>query len=166
VAVRLLYLSSSSIYSFGLAPPACPARSDASKHAETFVLRHQLADLRRQVAGPRSSWGRLGGDRSADTIAAPRARRMGLFVTLGTALRWHADPVKRRWTYKRTHPGRPPTRHQSANCERVLPCTLMQRSASPFAISNEVRGMLSTYTGSLVGQICRFGYLVWDDRAA
>jgi hypothetical protein len=27
-----------------------------------------------------------------------------------TALRWYADLVKRRWTYKRTHPGRPPTR--------------------------------------------------------
>jgi putative transposase len=40
----------------------------------------------------------------------PRSRRMGLFVTPGTVLRWHADPVKRRWTYKRTRPGRPPTR--------------------------------------------------------
>jgi putative transposase len=33
-----------------------------------------------------------------------------LFFTPGTVLRWHADLVKRRWTYKRTHPGRPPTR--------------------------------------------------------
>jgi transposase len=33
-----------------------------------------------------------------------------LFVTPGTVLGWHADLVKRRWTYKRTRPGRPPTR--------------------------------------------------------
>jgi transposase InsO family protein len=33
-----------------------------------------------------------------------------LFVTPGTVLRWHADLVKRRWTYKRTQPGRPPAR--------------------------------------------------------
>ena len=37
-------------------------------------------------------------------------RRIALFVTPGTLLRWHADLVKRRWTYKQTHPGRPPTR--------------------------------------------------------
>lgn len=32
--------------------------------------------------------------------------------------RWHADLVKRRWTYKRNRPGRPPTR--STICELVL----------------------------------------------
>jgi hypothetical protein len=40
----------------------------------------------------------------------PRSGRIGLFVTPGTLLRWHADLVKRRWTCKRTRPGRPPTR--------------------------------------------------------
>lgn len=40
------------------------------------------------------------------------ARRAGsgLLITPGTLLRWYADLVKRRWTYKRTVPGRPPTR--------------------------------------------------------
>ncbi len=33
-----------------------------------------------------------------------------MLVTPGTLLRWHADLVKRRWTYKRQRPGRPPTR--------------------------------------------------------
>jgi transposase InsO family protein len=47
---------------------------------------------------------------AALTRLLPRSRRIGLFVTPGTVLRWHADLVKRRWTYKRTHPGRPPTR--------------------------------------------------------
>ncbi|MEV0401066.1 integrase core domain-containing protein [Actinoallomurus sp. NPDC050550] len=40
----------------------------------------------------------------------PRSRRIGLFVTPGTLLRWHADLVKRRWTCKRTQPGRPSAR--------------------------------------------------------
>jgi putative transposase len=39
----------------------------------------------------------------------PRSRWFGLFVMPGAVLRWHADLVKR-WTYKRTRPGRPPTR--------------------------------------------------------
>ena len=73
------------------------------------MLRHQLAVLRRQVARPRPSWA----DRAVIAALArllPRSRRVALFVTPGTVLRWHADLVKRRWTYKRTHPGRPPTR--------------------------------------------------------
>jgi hypothetical protein len=85
------------------------ARSDASKEAEILVLRHQLAVLRRQVARPRPSWA----DRAviaALTRLLPRSRRIGLFVTPGTVLRWHADLVKRRWTYKRTSPGHPRTR--------------------------------------------------------
>src|SRR5918992_5721128 len=85
------------------------ARSDATKQAEILVLRHQLEVLRRQVARPRPSWA----DRAVICWLArllPRSRWTGLFVTSGTVLRWHADLVKRRWTYKRTGPGRPPTR--------------------------------------------------------
>jgi putative transposase len=65
--------------------------------------------LCRQVARPRPSWA----DRAVIAALArllPRSRRIGLFVTPGTVLRWHADLVKRRWTYKRTQPGRPPAR--------------------------------------------------------
>jgi transposase InsO family protein len=47
---------------------------------------------------------------AALTRLLPRSRRIGFFVRPGTVLRWHADLVKRRWTFKRTHPGRPPTR--------------------------------------------------------
>jgi transposase len=85
------------------------ARSDTSKDAEILVLRHQLAVLRRQVARPRPSWA----DRAVISALArvlSTTRRRRLFVTPGTLLRWHADLVKRRWTFKRQRPGRPPTR--------------------------------------------------------
>ncbi|MGW6022495.1 hypothetical protein [Streptomyces sp. NPDC055099] len=40
----------------------------------------------------------------------PKALRGHLFVPPATLLRWHIGLVKRRWTYKRRGPGRPPTR--------------------------------------------------------
>jgi transposase len=85
------------------------ARSDASKDAEILVLRHQLLVLRRQVARPRPSWA----DRAVISALArmlSTARRRHLFVTPGTLLRWHADLVKRRWTFPRQRSGRPPMR--------------------------------------------------------
>src|SRR3977135_1728065 len=73
-------------------------RSDVSKDAEILVLRHQLAVLRRQVARPRPSWA----DRAVISALArilSTARCRQLFVTPSTLLRWHADLVKRRWTF-------------------------------------------------------------------
>ena len=105
MALRLVYL----IFIRLLSAPALLMRSDISKEAEILVLRHQLAVLRRQITRPKPSWA----DRALITALArllPKPRRVGLLVTPGTLLRWHADLVKRRWTYKRKTPGRPPTK--------------------------------------------------------
>ena len=105
MAVRLLYL----ILLRVLGWITLLARSEASKDAEILVLRHQVLVLRRQVRAPKPSWA----DRaiiSALVRRIPRTRRLCLLVTPRTLLRWHAHLVRRRWTYPRRGPGRPPTR--------------------------------------------------------
>jgi hypothetical protein len=105
MALRLLYLIVLRIFGW----TALLARFQASKYAEILVLRHQLTVLHRQVSAPRPSWA----DRAILSALArllPRRRRHHLFVTPRTLLRWHADLVKRRWTYPKRGPGRPPTR--------------------------------------------------------
>ncbi|MBE1557692.1 hypothetical protein [Nonomuraea africana] len=84
-------------------------RSQRAKDAEILVLRHQLAVLRRQVARPRPSWADRAVISALARLLSPAGRRQ-LFVTPGTLLRWHADLVRRRWTFKRRAQGRPPTR--------------------------------------------------------
>src|ERR1019366_5686412 len=42
-------------------------------------------------------------------LSAARRRQLSLIVTPGALLRWHAELVRRRWTYPRRAPGRPRT---------------------------------------------------------
>jgi len=85
-------------------------RSDNVKNIEILVLRHQIAVLQRQVRSPRLSWT----DRAilaalTRRLSTAQRRQLALVVTPRTLLRWHADLVKRRWTYQRRTPGRPRT---------------------------------------------------------
>ncbi len=73
------------------------------------VLRHQLAVLLRQVARPRPSWADRAVTSALARLLSPAGRRR-LFVTPGTLLGSHADPVRRRWNFKRHSQGRPPIR--------------------------------------------------------
>ena len=85
------------------------AGSLGSRHndVEVLVLRHQLAVLKRQVNRPRLR------QRDRLLVAAlsrmlPRERWSAFLVRPQTLLRWHRELVRRKWTYRRRGPGRPP----------------------------------------------------------
>jgi putative transposase len=86
------------------------ARSNRAKDAEILILRHQVAVLQRQVKAPRLSWA----DRAvlaalARVLPGSRLRQLRLIVSPRTLLRWHADLVRRHWSFPRRGPGRPRT---------------------------------------------------------
>src|SRR6266540_7020828 len=74
---------------------------------ENAVLRHQVRVLRRTVPRPDLR------DRDRAFLAAAsralsRDRWASFMVTPQTLLRWHRQLVRRKWTYRRRGPGRPP----------------------------------------------------------
>ena len=82
-------------------------RGDLEREAELLVLRHQLKILPRGVRRP--PFRRR--DRMVLAAASrilPRERWRAFVVTPRTLLRWHRELVRRKWTYRRRRPGRPP----------------------------------------------------------
>jgi putative transposase len=74
---------------------------------ENAVLRHQVRVLRRTVRRPELR------DRdraffAAASRALSRDRWASFMVTPQTLLRWHRELIRRKWTYRRRAPGRPP----------------------------------------------------------
>ena len=116
-------------------------RSTASKDAEIMVLRHEIAELRRQVARPKPD--------SADrAIRAALARLLPAvlgahrLVTPGTLLAWHRSLITRKWTYP-NRPGRPRT------SQEILDLALRLAQENP-----------AWGYRRLHGELCRLGHRV------
>jgi len=106
MSLRFAYLAALRVFGW----LALLARSDCAKDAEILILRHQVAVLQRQERTPRLFWA----DRAVLAALArllPRGhlRQLRLIISPRTLLRWHADLVRRRWTYPPRTPGRPRT---------------------------------------------------------
>jgi hypothetical protein len=92
-------------------------RSDRSKELEILLLRRQLAMLQRVQQRPvrPTRWERLGLAVLASKLrhlpaeARSRVRGSLQLVSPATALRWHRELARRKWTFRRRRaPGRPP----------------------------------------------------------
>ena len=105
MTLRLIYLALLRVFGW----LALFARSDSAKDAEILVLRHQVSVLQRHTGMPRLSWADRAVLSALDRLLPGRPRsQLRLIVTPRTLLRWHAAIVKRRWSYPRRRPGRPP----------------------------------------------------------
>jgi putative transposase len=126
------------------------ARSEQRKEVEILLLRHELQVLRRQVARPQL--------RAADRVVLaalsqtlPRAR--SLLVEPATLLRWHRELVRRRWTFPRRPPGRPPMVSQAR--QLVLRLASENPGWGYKRIHGEISGLGYTLSPSTVWNILR-----------
>jgi putative transposase len=108
VLLRLSYLALTGMIRF----LRLLATSNADKNIEILTLRHQLTVLQRQIDKPRLT----PPDRAflaalLHKLPKPTLRRLPLFVSPDTILRWHRDLLRRRHASasRPTRPGRPPT---------------------------------------------------------
>jgi putative transposase len=137
MALRLIYLTFCQLLRW----LALSTRSSAAKDAELLVLRHEVAVLRRQVAGPRIAWA----DRAVLAGLArlvPRGRWGVLLVRPATVLGWHRDLVRHRWTYPRRR-GRPAVAAE------------LRRLVLRLARENSTWGYRRVH-----GELCRLGYTI------
>jgi transposase InsO family protein len=84
-----------------------PSGDECDREVEILVLRHQVKVLKRKAGRPKLRRR----DRLFLAAAAsilPRSRWPSFIVTPTTLLRWHRELVRRKWTYRRARPGRPP----------------------------------------------------------
>ena len=81
--------------------------SVAALELENAVLRHQLGVLRRTVKRPPLQRRERLLLAAASTLL-PRERWSVFLVSPQTLLRWHRELVRKKWSYRRRSPGRPP----------------------------------------------------------
>jgi putative transposase len=125
-------------------------RSEQKKEMEILLLRHELQVLRRQVARPQP--------RPVDRVVLaalsqtlPSAR--SLLFEPATLLRWHRELVRRRWTFPRRPPGRPPMVSQARRL--VLRLAAENPSWGYKRIHGELAGLGYTLSPSTVWNILR-----------
>jgi putative transposase len=126
------------------------ARSEQRKEAEILLLRHELQVLRRQVARSQP--------RPADRVVLAALSQTlpcvrSLLVEPATLLRRHRELVRRRWTFPRRPPGRPPM--VSPARQLVLRLAAENPSWGYKRIHGELAGLGYTLSPSTVWNILR-----------